>query len=200
MADGRDHGRIVLVRHGETEWSATGRHTSRTDLALTARGRAEAVALRPVLARFGFGLVLSSPMRRSHETCRLAGLDASVEVEPDLREWDYGEYEGLTTPEIRVSVPAWRVWTHPSPGGETAEAVTTRADRVLGRCRPVLAEGHDVALVGHGHMSRVIAARWLGLGAADGMMFALDAGSVSVLGHERETPVVESWNLRPALG
>jgi probable phosphoglycerate mutase len=197
MTGGDTPGRVVLVRHGETEWSATGRHTSRTDLELTDRGRAEAAALRPLLAEFDFGLVLTSPMRRSHDTCRLAGLGETAEVDDDLREWGYGEYEGLTTPEIRRTVPGWRVWTHATPGGEPAASVSARADRALARCRPVVEDGRDVALVGHGHMSRVIAARWLGLEAADGELFALNAGSLSVLGYERETPVIELWNRRP---
>jgi probable phosphoglycerate mutase len=187
-------GQIVLVRHGETEWSVSGQHTSRTDLPLLDRGRANAEALAPMLERFDFDLVLSSPMQRALETCKLAGLGDGAEIDRDLMEWDYGDYEGITTPEIRKQVPGWRVWTHPSPNAETAEQVGARADRVLDRCRPVLAEGRDVALFGHGHMSRVIAARWIGLAANDGMRFALHAGSLSVLGHERETPVIERWN------
>jgi probable phosphoglycerate mutase len=187
-------GQIVLVRHGETEWSLSGQHTSYTDLPLLDRGRRHAEALAPLLERFDFALVLASPMQRAQETCKLAGLGDRAEIDHDLMEWNYGDYEGITTPEIRKTAPGWRVWTHPSPNAETAEEVGARADQVLDRCRPVLAEGRDAALFGHGHMSRVIAARWIGLSANDGMRFALHAGSMSVLGHERETPVIEVWN------
>lgn len=190
-------GRIVLVRHGETEWSATGRHTSHTDVPLTEAGRRDAEAIGPALAEFRFGLVLTSPMRRASDTCRLAGLGDVAEVDDNLMEWNYGDYEGLTTPEIRETVTEWRVWTHPTPNGEPVESVTARADRVIDRCGSVVERGDDAALFGHGHMSRVIAARWIGLGAADGQRFALGAGSVSVLDHERESAVIERWNVRP---
>ncbi|MGH9245143.1 MAG: histidine phosphatase family protein [Acidimicrobiales bacterium] len=186
--------RIVLVRHSETEWSASGQHTSRTDVPLTDRGRRDAQALGVALSAYRFGLVLTSPLSRAADTCRLAGFGAIAEVDDDLREWDYGDYEGVTTPEIRRSVPGWTVWTHPSPNGEPADEVTARADRVLARAEPVVESGDDVALFGHGHMSRVIGARWLGLAAVDGRRFALDAGSVSELGFERETRVIRLWN------
>ncbi|MGH9117531.1 MAG: histidine phosphatase family protein [Acidimicrobiales bacterium] len=197
MPDELEPGQIVLVRHGETEWSASGQHTSRTDLPLLEHGRRDAEALGPMLAKFNFAMVLSSPMRRALDTCTLAGLGDRVEVDTDLMEWDYGDYEGITTPDIRTTVPGWRVWTHPTPNAETADEVAARADKVLDRCRPIVDRGDDVALFGHGHMSRVIAARWLKLPATDGRQFALHAGSLSVLGHERETPVIERWNHWP---
>lgn len=197
MPDELEPGKIVLVRHGETEWSRSGQHTSHTDLPLLDSGRRNAEALAPMLARFTFSLVLSSPMQRALDTCRLGGLGDRVEIDRDLMEWDYGDYEGISTPEIRKTVPGWRVWTHPTPNAETASQVGARADRVIARCGPVIERGGDVALFGHGHLSRVLAARWLGLPAADGRLLALHAGSLSVLGHERETPVIELWNYTP---
>jgi probable phosphoglycerate mutase len=193
-------GQIVLVRHGETEWSLSGQHTSHTDLPLLDRGRADAEALGPMLEEFDFALVLSSPMQRALDTCKLAGLGDRVEIDRDLMEWDYGDYEGVTTPDIRKTVPGWRVWTHESPNAETADQVGARADKVLHRCRPIVDQGRDVALFGHGHMSRVVAARWIDLEPSDGMLLALHAGSLSVLGHERETPVIERWNHVPGRG
>jgi broad specificity phosphatase PhoE len=200
VPDELEPGKVVLVRHGETEWSASGKHTSHTDLPLLDSGRREAEALAPLLARFTFSLVLSSPMRRALDTCTLGGLGDRVEIDTDLMEWDYGDYEGITTPEIRRTVPGWRVWTHPTPHAETSAAVTSRADRVIARCRPIIDRGEDVSLFGHGHMSRVIAARWLELPAADGRLFALHAGSLSILSQERETPVIELWNYPPTPG
>ena len=197
VPDELEPGKIVLVRHGETEWSRSGQHTSHTDLPLLDSGRRNAEALAPMLARFTFSLVLSSPMQRALDTCRLGGLGDRVEIDRDLMEWDYGDYEGISTPEIRKTVPGWRVWTHPTPNAETAGQIGARADRVIARCGPVIERGGDVALFGHGHLSRVLAARWLGLPAADGRLLALHAGSLSVLGHERETPVIELWNYTP---
>jgi probable phosphoglycerate mutase len=191
-------GRIFLLRHGETEWSATGRHTSYTDVPLTSAGRELAVAAGRVLAALRgvqappFVLTLTSPLHRAADTAELAGL--ASEVDDSLVEWNYGKYEGLTTPQIRESVPDWTVWTHPCPGGETAKDVAGRADAVLRRCRPALAEG-DVALVGHGHFSRVLSARWLGLPAAAGVGFKLDAGGLTVLGDERGAPRLDHVNL-----
>jgi broad specificity phosphatase PhoE len=190
-------GKIVLVRHGETAWSASGQHTSRTDLPLLDSGRRHAQALAPLLAGFTFSLVLSSPMRRALDTCTLAGLGDQVEIDRDLMEWDYGDYEGISTPEIRKTVPGWRVWTHPTPNAETADDVAIRADRVIARCQPIIDRGEDAALLGHGHLSRVIGARWLGLPGTDGRLFAMHAGSLSILGYERETPVIELWNYAP---
>lgn len=182
-------GELWLIRHGETEWSASGRHTSSTDLALTAEGERKATAVGRLLAGKEFALVLASPLRRALETCRLAGF--SPEVTPDLREWGYGTYEGLTTAEIQVQSPGWTIWTGTPPGGESAEEVGARADRVIARA--TAAEG-DVALFGHGHMLRVLAARWLGLEPTGGRLLALSTGSVSVLGYEHQTRVVLGWN------
>jgi len=190
-----------LVRHAETEWSAGGRHTSRTDVPLTAEGERRAARLG-VLLRCLRGphapapaAVLCSPRRRAVRTGELAGLP-SPQIMDELAEWDYGEYEGLTTPQIRESLPGWTVWTHPSPGGETADEVTARADAMLARVSGLLAAG-DVVLVGHGHFSRVLAARWIGLPATAGVHLALDAGCVTVLGHERGVPRLNHLNLLP---
>jgi broad specificity phosphatase PhoE len=181
---------VVLVRHGETEWSRSGRHTGTTDLELTPAGRAAAERLGPVLADWSFSLALTSPLRRARDTAALAGF-GSAEVEPDLVEWTYGDYEGLTTPQIRESVPGWTVWTHPSPGGESAAEIGGRVDRVISRVREV--DG-PVLLVAHGHVLRVLVARWLGMPSREGRSFVLDPATVSVLGWERETPAVRRWN------
>jgi broad specificity phosphatase PhoE len=192
----RPPGRIFLMRHGETEWSATGRHTSRTDVPLTEDGRALARAAGQVLADLHgsgpFALELTSPRRRAVDTAALAGLAPTVDQR--LVEWDYGDYEGLTTPQIRESVPGWTVWTHPIPGGETAEQVAARADDVLASASRARDRG-DVVLVGHGHFSRVLTARWLGLTACAGVGFALDAGGLTVLGDERGQPRLDHVNL-----
>jgi broad specificity phosphatase PhoE len=180
-----------LVRHGETAWSKSGQHTGRTDVPLTDAGRAQARKLRRKLGRRMFALVLSSPMSRALETARFAGYEARVELVPELHEWNYGQYEGLTTIEIRKAVPGWTVWTHPIPGGETADEVAARVDRVIDRVR---AAPGDAALFAHGHVLRVLAARWLGLPPTDGRLLALGTATVSVLGWERETAVVERWN------
>lgn len=179
---------VWLVRHGETEWSRDHRHTSATDLELTVDGRAVGRALAARLER-SFDLVLTSPRRRARDTAALAG-HPDAEVDADLVEWDYGDYEGITTAEIRETVPGWTVWTHPTPGGETAEQVTERLDRVVARLR-----GRTSALVfGHGHALRALAARWVGLPVSEGRLFRLDTATVSVLGVEREQPVVLRWN------
>lgn len=182
----------ILVRHGQTQWSATGRHTSTTDVDLTETGRAQAAALVGRLASYDVTAVLTSPMRRARETCRLAGLDTAAEVTDDLREWDYGDYEGLTTPEIREREPGWTVFTSGCPGGEDAFAVEQRADRLVVRIRT--APGAVVCFA-HGHFLRVLAARWLGLGAVDGRRFVLDPATISVIGYERGVPAVLAWNL-----
>lgn len=182
---------IVLVRHGETEWTRTGQHTSRTDVPLTDAGREAAAALGSSLAGLPFALVLTSPMARARDTCALAGFD-DVVVDDDLREWDYGDDEGRTTVEIREEVPDWTVWSPGPRRGETIDQVSRRADRVIARAER--AEG-DVLVVGHGHMLRVLAASWLDLRAIDGRLLALDPGSVSILGHERDQRVLRSWNL-----
>jgi broad specificity phosphatase PhoE len=181
---------VWLVRHGETEWSRDHRHTSTTDLPLTPLGEEAAAALRPRLAGEAFDVVLSSPRQRALRTAELAGR-TDAEVDDDLVEWDYGDYEGITTAEIRETVPGWSVWTHPVPGGETAAQVTARLDRVVERLRRV--EGRSL-LFAHGHALRALSARWLGLPVADGRLLRLDTSTVSVLGHERETPVVLRWN------
>lgn len=180
--------RIVLVRHGQTEWSATGKHTSTTDVPLTEEGRRAAAAL-PLRDR-EFALVLTSARLRARDTCRLAGLTG--EVDDDLAEFDYGAYEGLTTAEIRKQRPGWSLWTDGAPGGETADQVGARVDRVIARA--LVADG-DVALFAHGHVLRVLGARWLGLPASSGALFGLDTASVCELGFERETRVVWKWNL-----
>ena len=188
---------IWLVRHGETEWSRSGQHTSRTDLPLTADGERQAASLKRMLEGRKFALVLSSPMRRAIETCRLVGLtpEVALETTDDLREWDYGDYEGLTTPEIQKRVPGWTVWTGAAPNGETVEQVAARAERVISQVisRTSAADG-DAALFGHGHLLRVLAARWIGLEPLGGALLALATASVSVLGYERETRVIRLWN------
>jgi len=193
---------VCLARHAETEWSASGRHTGRTDVPLTADGERHAARLGALLrALRGHdappppSVVLSSPRRRAVRTAELAGL-ASPVVLDELAEWDYGDCEGLTTPQIRESVPDWTVWTHPCPGGETAQEVAARADRVLTRIATLLQSG-DVVVVGHGHFSRVLTARWIGLPATSGVHFALDAGCLTVLGDERGVPRLDHVNLAP---
>jgi probable phosphoglycerate mutase len=182
---------IVLVRHGETAWTISRQHTSRTDVPLTDRGLERAAALRERLADRRFAVVLTSPRRRAIDTCRAAGYPDAT-VDDDLVEWDYGDDEGRTTADIREERPGWTLWADGSPGGETAVEVTVRADRVIERLRAV--DG-DAAVFSHGHFLRVLAARWLGLDAAAGRLFALDPGSTSVLGWEREQPVLRSWNV-----
>lgn len=181
---------LWLVRHGATEWSTDGRHTSTTDLPLLVDGVETARALGARLAEVEFGLVLTSPRQRARHTAELAGYP-QAEVCEDLAEWAYGAYEGLTTVQIRESVPGWTVWTHPSPGGETAVEVAARLDRVVARVRD--AGGRALAFA-HGHSLRVLAARWLGLPPEDGRLLRLDTATVSVLGYERDTPVVLRWN------
>ena len=183
--------KVVVVRHGETEWSVALKHTSGTDVTLTPAGRRRAAELAAVLGGRDYAVVLCSPLRRARETAELAGFTDPVIV-PDLREWDYGEYEGLTTPEIRARHPAWSLWRDGCPGGEGPDDVGARADRVLERLRAV---GGDAVVFAHGHILRVLTARWLWMEAGAGARFALAAGSVGVLGHERETEVIERWNL-----
>jgi len=181
--------RIWLIRHGETEWSKDGRHTSRTDLPLTAEGERRAAAVGEWLAGKSFALVLSSPMRRALETCRLAGYTG--EPTPDLAEWYYGAFEGLTSAQIQVNHPGWTIWNGTPDGGETAQEVAARVDRVIARA--VAASG-DVALFAHGHVLRVLAARWLGIEPEGGRLLELSTGSVSVLGYEHETRVLHLGN------
>lgn len=181
--------RLFLIRHGETAWSLSGQHTSFTDLPLTEQGRLRAADLRARLNGRKFALVLSSPMQRALETSRLAGYDA--QADSDLHEWNYGRYEGLTSADIQKTAPNWTIWTGTPPGGETAEQAAARADRVIAKA---LACGGDAALFGHGHMLRVLAARWLNLAPQSGSLFALDTASISVLGWEREARVLRAWN------
>jgi probable phosphoglycerate mutase len=182
---------IVLVRHGETEWSASGKHTSHTDLPLTEAGRRRAEAVGEQLAGFDFAAVFCSPLRRARETCALAGLESREEILDDLHEWDYGEYEGLTTPEIRQSRPDWNLWRDGCPGGEQPADVSARADGVLDRAREV---GGDCVMFAHGHILRVIGARWLGLPPQRGGSLALSTASLSELGFEHENRVIALWN------
>lgn len=188
---GVEEDELWLVRHGATEWSVAGRHTSTTDLPLTADGEAAARALADPLAEVGFARVLTSPRRRARHTAELAGFP-NAEVDEDLAEWAYGDYEGLTTPQIRQSVPGWTVWTHASPGGETSGQVAERLDRVVARA--VVADGGRTLVFAHGHSLRALAARWLGLDVAEGRHFVLDTSTVSVLGVDRGTRVVRRWN------
>jgi probable phosphoglycerate mutase len=183
-------GHVVLVRHGETAWSLTGQHTSTTDLPLTAHGEAEAAALAPLMARYSFARVLSSPRRRALETVRRAGLGDIVEVSDALAEWNYGEYEGRTTAEILADRPGWSLWRDGAPGGEHANDVGARVDRLLIEVRNT--DG-NVALFGHGHCLRVVGARWVGLAPEDGARLLLPPASVFVLGYEREAPVLVAW-------
>jgi broad specificity phosphatase PhoE len=191
-------GRVFLLRHGETEWSATGKHTSRTDVPPTERGRGLARAAGELGERLRDdrppALVLASPRSRARETAELAGLHID-RVDERLAEWDYGECEGRTTAEIRETTPGWTVWTHPCPGGENADQVTARADAVLADARAALTDG-DVVLAGHGHFSRVLLARWIGLAATDGVRFAMEAPCWAVLGDERGVPRLDHVNLR----
>jgi broad specificity phosphatase PhoE len=190
MASAPEAAELWLVRHGETEWSRDGRHTSVTDLPLTERGVADARALASRLAGTSFDLVLSSPRLRSLHTAELAGFDDPV-VDEDLAEWVYGDYEGVTTAEIRRSVPNWSIWTHGVPGGESADQISVRLDRVVSRVR---AHGGCCLCFGHGHGLRALAARWIGQPVDEGRFFALDTGTVSMLGYEREFPVMRRWN------
>ena len=195
-------GDLILVRHGQTEWSLAGKHTGRTDIALTPQGVADAAALAPMLARRQIGAVFTSPASRAVRTAQLAGLHAAKQ-DPDLWEWDYGGYEGMTTEQIRRQRPGWYLWrdgvisgnaAHP---GETVQEVGARADRVLDRAAVSLPDG-DVVLVAHGHVLRVLTARWLGLPPPDGRLFRLDTGTVSTLGTEHDQPVILTWNVPPA--
>jgi broad specificity phosphatase PhoE len=182
---------VFVIRHGETEWSLSGRHTGATDIPLTDNGRRMSLKLRPVLARETFTLVLVSPSQRARETCALSGLGDRAEVDPDLMEWNYGAFEGLTTRQIQDQRPGWMIFRDGCPGGETPAQVGARTDRVLGRLRR--SEG-DVALFAHGHLLRVLVARWIGLPPQGGQHFLLGTGTLSVLGHYQDAPVVRLWN------
>ena len=184
--------KLWIVRHGETTWARLGRHTSRTDVPLTSRGRADARRIAAVVSGHAFALVLSSPKRRALETARLAGFGDQVELSDDLLEWDYGADEGLTTPAIRADRPGWTIWRDGPRDGETARHVAARVDRVIARVR---AAPGDVLVFAHGHVLRALTARWLDLPVRDGRLFELDTATVSVLGWEREQPVIERWNV-----
>jgi probable phosphoglycerate mutase len=183
--------RAILIRHGETEWSLSGQHTGSTDIPLTENGRSVARQLAPLMATATFALVLTSPLGRARETCALVGLGERAEFDPDLTEWNYGEYEGLTTKQIHAKAPGWMIFRDGCPGGERPEEVGARVDRVIARIREV--EG-DVVLFAHGHVFRVFAARWLGLPATEGSRFLLDTATVSVLSHYHGIPAVRRWN------
>jgi probable phosphoglycerate mutase len=182
---------VYLVRHAETEWSLSGQHTGATDIPLTENGRAVARRLKPLLADESFALVLSSPLRRARDTCELAGLAERAVIEPDLKEWNYGEYEGLTLKQIREQKPGWMIFRDGCPGGELPEQVGARVDRVIARVRAVPGK---VALFAHGHVFRVLVARWMGLAASGGQHFLLDTATLSVLGYYGDSPAVKRWN------
>lgn len=185
---------IYLVRHGETEWSLNGRHTGSTDIPLTAHGLEQAEAVRPALAGHTFALVLTSPLQRAVRTCEIAGFAEQAQPRDDLYEWNYGVYEGITTAQIRADRPDWSLWRDGAPDGETAEQVGARVDRIIAEARSI--EG-DTLVFGHGHCLRVLTARWVGLPPEGGERFALDTATISILGYERETPVLRAWNHAP---
>jgi broad specificity phosphatase PhoE len=196
LSDARGQ-QVVSIRHGETEWSRDGRHTSHTDIPLTERGRRQAITLGDRLGGRRFARVLTSPLTRALETCRLAGYGEAAEHRRDLVEWDYGEYEGRTTIDIRRDRPGWSLWTDGAPGGETAADAGARVDGIIEEIR---ATPGDVAVFGHGHLLRVLAARWVDLAPAEGRALALEPASISILGFERETPVITLWNEPEAPG
>ena len=187
---------VVLLRHGDTEWSVAGRHTGRTDVPLLESGRDAARSVGPLLGGVRFARVLSSPLARARETAELAGLGADLETDADLSEWDYGDYEGITTEEIREQRPGWDLWTDGCPGGEDAADVAVRVTRVLANVADAPA---PVALVAHGHLLRALAARWCGLAPTDGGVFHLDTATLCLLGWDRERPVVQRWNAHQAV-
>jgi len=182
---------VYLIRHGETEWSLSGQHTGITDIPLTENGRRIAKLLAPALAKETFALVLTSPLERARRTCELAGLGERAEIDRDLMEWDYGEYEGLTPKEIHARAPGWMLFSDGCPGGETPERVSARIDRVITRTRAVQGQ---VALFAHGHVFRVFAARWLGLPAAAGGHFLLDTATLNILSYYHGIPALKRWN------
>jgi probable phosphoglycerate mutase len=194
LANTEPQTRLVLVRHGETEWSRSGRHTGRTDIPLTDLGRVQAERLGLALRGRTFSRVLSSPLGRALETCRLAGFADRVELVDDLREWDYGAYEGRTRVEIAAEIPGWTVWTHPIVDGESLDDVGGRADRVIAATLPV---GGDVLLFAHGHILRILAARWMEQPPVLGSRLELATATVSELGWEQDRRVIEGWNATP---
>jgi probable phosphoglycerate mutase len=189
-----EHGKeIWVIRHGETQWSQSGKHTGRTDVPLTNEGERQAQALGQVLAGRSFTLVLTSPLSRARETCRLSGFGDRARVTADLAEWDYGIFEGRKTSEIRSESPGWSIWQTDVPKGETIEQVAARAQRVIAEAAAIKG---DIVLFSHGHLLRIFAACWLGLDPRSGRLFALDTASISVLGFERENRVIRTWNRR----
>jgi broad specificity phosphatase PhoE len=182
---------VFAIRHGETAWSLSGQHTGTTDIPLTANGRRLAERMRPVLAKEAFARVVTSPLQRARETCVLVGLGETAAVDPDLVEWNYGKYEGLTPRQIHEAAPGWLIFRDGCPDGEAPDEVGARVDRVIARARAV--EG-DVALFAHGHVLRVLAARWIGLPASAGQHFLLDTGTLNILGYYRGIPAVKTWN------
>ena len=182
---------IWLIRHGETEWSRSGKHTGRTDVPLTETGKQRAIELRGILASQDFSLVLTSPLERARETCRLAGFGDRAQITSDLLEWNYGVFEGRTTPEIRKDIPDWSIWRTSVPEGESIDEVAARANHVI---ELACATAGNVALFAHGHILRILTACWLALPPQGGRLFALDTGGVGVLGHEHETRVIRAWN------
>ncbi|MCE2808232.1 MAG: histidine phosphatase family protein [Actinobacteria bacterium] len=193
MSVSANHPLLYVVRHGATEWSRSGQHTGRTDLPLLPEGEEQARATGSLLANIDFSLVLCSPMQRARRTCELAGLLDCAVTENDLQEWDYGDYEGVTTPKIRETVPGWTVWSGVCPNGETIEQVSNRADRVIERVRN---ESGNVIVFAHGHILRILTARWCELDPVEGRRFILDPATLSILGWERETPAIRQWNSR----
>lgn len=193
---------IALIRHGETEWSKSGQHTGRTNIPLTRNGRRRAAELAPMLKHRAFGLILCSPMERAQDTAALAGLVPDA-IDDNLLEWDYGAWEGRTTPDIRVELgdPDWVIWDHPIPPGDTpgesTDDVAARCRKVIERCLPVLDQGRDCALIAHGHLLRILTATWLGLPSDTGRLFAMEAGALSTLGFERTQHVITGWNQTP---
>lgn len=182
---------LWLIRHGETEWSLSGAHTSRTDIPLTERGRERAIAMRDYLHERDFALVLTSPLQRAQDTCRITGYADVAQMDENLREWDYGEYEGQTTADIRKKIPGWSIWESNPKDGESLSEVAARAQEVIARA---LGAGGRVALFSHAHFLRILAASWIGLGPQAGSLFALGTGTVSTLSLERETRVIQTWN------
>lgn len=189
---GDSHQHLVVVRHGETAWARDGRHTGWTDVPLDRRGIREAESLRSLLDASVFARVLVSPLQRAIQTCRLAGFGDGAELRPDLREWDYGQYEGRTTAQIQEEHPGWSVWEGDMPGGESVDEVAIRADRVIAEVRSIPG---DVALFSHGHLLRILTARWLGMVPTAGGRFALDPAGVGTLGYEHTTAVIVRWNV-----
>ncbi len=193
-------GELVLVRHGETEWSKSGQHTGRTDIPLTDNGVEQAKRAGRYLGDRSFALALSSPLQRARDTAHLIGVEP--ELDEDLYEWDYGAYEGLTTPQIKVQRHGpWDLWTDGVPAGDTpgenAAEVRVRVERILNRARPVLAEGHDAVFIAHGHVLRALGAAWIRLAPQDGAVLKLGTASVSILGYEHGRPVIDAWNIQP---